>query len=74
MLGMAFVYVIEDSPKMLRETLCVAQTHIPENDPRRQEHIDRLQRLIDSCDRLRPIGIDGTHGDRHTDSCGCFDR
>lgn len=61
------------SPKMLRETLCVAQTWVGLSpDVRAQEHVKRLQQLIDECDRLRPIGPDGKHGsNRHTPYCGC---
>lgn len=71
-------YEIPDGPKMLRETLCVAQARIGNSpdmfDPgRMREHIDRLQRLIDECDRHRPLGPDGKHGDRHTATCGCED-
>jgi hypothetical protein len=67
-------YTVPDDPKMLRETLCAAQgvvnRHIPDTD-RRQQHSDRLQRLLDECDRKRPLGPDGKHGDRHTPECGC---
>lgn len=64
---------VPDSPKMIRETLCVAQSAIAVflAGPRNQEHIQRLQRLIDECDRHRPLGPDGRHGDRHTPTCGC---
>lgn len=67
-------YEVSDGPKMLRETLCVAQTRIGNSDldqGRRREHIDRLQRLIDACDVHRPLGPDGKHGNRHTATCGC---
>ena len=67
-------YEIPDGPKMLRETLCVAQTRIGNSDldhSHRWEHIDRLQRLIDACDVHRPLGQDGKHGDLHTATCGC---
>lgn len=70
-------YHIADSPKMLRETLCVAQSRIGNSgmdEGRKKEHIDRLQRLIDECDRHRPLGIGGKHGDLHTDTCGCVDK
>lgn len=65
---------VRDSIKMLRETLSVAQNRIgnsPLDVGRRHEHIDRLQRLIDDCERQRPTGPDGKHGDRHTPTCGC---
>lgn len=67
-------YEIPDGPKMLRETLCVAQVRIGESGldaGRVREHVERLQRLIDECDRHRPLGPDGKHGDRHTPTCGC---
>lgn len=43
-----------DTPKMVRETLCVAQTAVgalemPEDE--KERHIDRLQRMIDQIDR-----------------------
>lgn len=66
------VYEVSDGPKMLRETLCVAQTWVGlSSDARTREHIERLQRLIDECDRHRPVGNDGKHGELHTDTCGC---
>lgn len=66
-----------DSPKMLRETLCLASSRIAQSDldqHRKRADIERLQRLIDECDRHRPLGPDGKHGDRHTPTCGCEDR
>lgn len=73
---MATSYEVTDGPKMLRETLCVAQTMIGLffiDDGRKWEHSNRLQRLIDACDAHRPLGPDGKHGDRHTPTCGCED-
>jgi hypothetical protein len=71
----AHTYTVEDGPKMLRETLSVAQSAVwgyPGNG-RAQEHADRLQRLLDECERKRPTGNDGKHGSRHTGECGCED-
>lgn len=64
---------LPDSPKMLRETLCVAQTYVSLSGDYRttKHHIERLQWLIDLCDIHRPLGPDGRHGDRHTPTCGC---
>lgn len=65
-----------DGPKMLRETFCTAQNaiaHSPYDDDRKQSHIDRLSRLIAECDRHRPLGANGKHGDLHTPTCGCED-
>lgn len=70
------IYEIDISPKALRETLCIAQTRIGNSglDKHRQESdIANLQALIAECDRHRPLGPDGKHGDRHTSTCGCED-
>ena len=71
-------YNVSDDPKMMRETLCVAQGALarmyPDVSPEQKRHIDRLQRLIDECDRHRPLGPDGKHGNRHTATCGCEDK
>lgn len=75
---MSTSYEISDGPKMLRETLCVAQVSINEfyknrsiTDGRWKEHIQRLERLIEECDTHRPLGVGGKHGDLHTPTCGC---
>lgn len=65
---------VSDSIKMLRETFSVAQNAInnaPYDEARKPEHSGRLQRLIEECERQRPTGPDGEHGDRHTPTCGC---
>lgn len=63
---------VTDGAKMLRETLCAASALVAQNvDGRRDEHLARLQRLIAECDRHRPLGPNGKHGDRHTFTCGC---
>jgi hypothetical protein len=66
---------ITDNPKMLHETLCVAQTILGRHADgvRTGEHVARIQRLINETERHRPLGPDGEHGDRHTDTCGCDD-
>lgn len=72
-------YVVSDPPKMLRETLCVAQAGINELTRQgmkhagapMQSHLDRLSRLIAECDRHRPLGTSGKHGNLHTPTCGC---
>lgn len=68
--------IVKDDPKMLRETLCVAQAVVARSTTdadRRHEHVARISRLITECDRHRPLGPDGKHGDRHTATCGCDD-
>lgn len=63
---------MRDTPKMVRETLCVAQMAVGQlGDDRSKEHVDRLQRMIDAVDSHRPLGDDGKHNKRHTDTCGC---
>jgi hypothetical protein len=68
---------VPDSPKMLRETLCVASARIAQSgrdEDRLEEHLNRISRLINECDRHRPLGVDGKHGDLHTPTCGCEDK
>jgi hypothetical protein len=65
-----------DTLKMIRETLCVAQSAIVSHygRPTAQSDVDRIQRLIDDIDKQRPLGPDGKHGDLHTEWCQCKDR
>lgn len=66
-----------DSIKMLQETFCLASAVIgnsPLPEEEKMRHIGRLQRLINDCQRQRPTGFDGKHGNRHTDTCGCEDK
>lgn len=67
-----------DSIKMIRETLCLAEAALIDRvrqgmdaDAIRRGHLKRITRLIEDIDRQRPLGPDGKHGDRHTDTCGC---
>lgn len=67
-------YFVPDTTKSLRETLCVAQAYVGNsdlNESLRRRHLDVLGRLIGECDRMRPLGPDGKHGDLHTPLCGC---
>lgn len=69
-------YTVPDDPKMLRETLCLAQVAVQRHDGMdvlNAHHIARIGRLIAECDRHRPLGPNGKHGDRHTATCGCED-
>lgn len=64
------------NPKMLRETLCEAQSmqaFLPVY-VNVEWYMSTLQTLIDECDMHRPLGPDGTHGKRHTLTCGCEDK
>lgn len=69
--GTWIMRITDDGPKMLRETLCLAQAAIIAVSQAPQHHLDSLQRLIAECDRHRPLGPDGKHGNRHTPTCGC---
>lgn len=65
-------YLLPVTPKTLRETLCVAQGAVLRAGGDRAQHDGSvLAQLIDECDRQRPLGADGKHGDRHTPECGC---
>jgi hypothetical protein len=60
--------------KMARELLCFAQSAIkayPHKMHNQEAQMDRLQRMIDQIDVLRPLGVDGKHGSLHTLYCGC---
>lgn len=52
--------------KMLRETLCTAQSLV-----KSKSDVAYLQLLINACDVHRPLGPNGKHGNRHTETCGC---
>lgn len=66
-----WAYISTDSPKMLREALCVAQSALALYAVSPDRHLAVLGRLIDECDRHRPLGSDGKHDDLHTATCGC---
>ena len=57
------------SVKMLRENLCRQQ--VGQNWP--SQIASAVDVLIDMCDKHRPLGVDGRHGDLHTATCGCVD-
>lgn len=71
-------FLITEDLKMLRETLCIAQTSINLDifmDPsRKPKHTKRLEALIGELDLHRPLESDGKHGNLHTDTCGCEDK
>ena len=73
--GDTWAYVVPDGPKMLRETLSVAQHRLHSvEDARNVEHSKRLGRLIDECERHRPTDNACKHGNLHTPTCGCEDK
>lgn len=68
-------YIVPITPKMLRESLCLAQGTVLRSteyhEPTRRAVAHHLQLLIDEIDRMRPLGPDGKHDHRHTSTCGC---
>ncbi len=74
-------YGVNVSPKMLLETLAVAQFAMHQLDASREggfnagasmeTHLKHIQMLIDECGRKRPVGTDGKHNSLHTPECGC---
>ena len=76
-------YALPLTPKTLRETLCVVQSALQALERERpgfqaggsvESHLERIGLLVEECDRKRPTGVDGKHGDLHTTECGCEDR
>jgi hypothetical protein len=66
------IHIDVKSVKMMRETLCIAQTEVG-NSPVNwsKSTMNRLGELIEELDKHRPLGPDGKHGDLHTETCGC---
>lgn len=62
--------------KMLRETLCIAQWEVNHTlgNAAKKYQSEALQQLINECDRHRPLASNGTHGNLHTDTCGCAEK
>lgn len=68
---------ISDSVKAIREMLCHVQflnNNSVYNGAGKMHRSQLLQRLINECDRHRPLGVNGKHGNLHTDTCGCEDK
>lgn len=62
------------SLKMLRETLCRAQSNVAHRETDRDAiecDMRIIGGLIRQIDAHRPLGPDGKHGDLHTATCGC---
>lgn len=65
---------VDLSPKQLREAMCLAQSRVVGAALSRSAS-DAIQMVINECDRHRPLGPDGKHGEtRHTLTCGCADK
>ncbi len=70
-------YVVPDGPKALKETLSIAQSRIRHSgldEHRIDSDCALLQRLIEECDRHRPLTTGGKHdgpSERCTAYCGC---
>lgn len=69
-------YAVTVPPKTLREAINVATVAIRSfygSDHEYGRYLRPLEELGRECDRMRPTGPDGKHGDRHTRECGCGD-
>ena len=71
-------YTLAMSPKTVHEQACVLQRALAEYrtyhkliGPTYDVADEFLQLLLDECNRKRPTGSDGKHGNLHTDECGC---
>lgn len=73
-------YAVPVSPKMLLETLNVAEFALRDLERHRpgynaggsiKTHLARVRHLMDECNRKRPTGRGGKHDSLHTDECGC---
>jgi hypothetical protein len=68
---------VDTNPKSLLEALCVAESAIirsPTSAEYKALFLPAIRQLMDECERMRPVGPDGKHGNRHTDECGCEDK
>lgn len=70
------VYTLSTRPKSLRETVNIARGIVarhPEesHEPFHSRVLEHLDLLGAECDRKRPTGVGGKHGDLHTSECGC---
>lgn len=75
---MTTTLTIPYTPKMIREALAIAEgavarsvSVLPTSAVNGAARV--IRDLVSECDRQRPVGPDGTHGDRHTLTCGCVD-
>jgi hypothetical protein len=70
---LAALWVDSTELKMLRESLCIAQSEVMSwrDEDVAESAVERIDKLIAEIDRHRPLGTDGTHGNLHTATCGC---
>lgn len=66
-------YDIPHDPKTVREALCQVETLILLYRPDQPHYAKIIGDLIKECERKRPLGPDGKHGNLHTPECGCDD-
>lgn len=73
-------YVLPLTPKTLMETMCVVESALHALERERpgfnaggsiQSHLERIRLVMDECERKRPTGSNGKHGNLHTPECGC---
>ena len=68
----AYLKVNSRDLKMMREALCVAESHLLHSN-QYSGHGKLIGPLIREIDKHRPLGPDYKHGKRHTQTCGCED-
>lgn len=72
---MSILHLEDEDLKMLHETLCVAEHAVWRTEgSRREEHANRIGRILKEIERQRPLGSNGKHGKLHTPTCGCEDK
>lgn len=59
-------------PKMLRETLCTQEAHIPRGELEQWTRT-AFNELLLVLELHRPVAPNGKHGNLHTATCGCED-
>ena len=66
-------YNIPHDPKMVHEAMCMAEWLILYYRPDALHYAKIISDLIKECERKRPLGSNGKHGNLHTPECGCED-
>lgn len=69
-------YTVPHDPKMVHEAMCLAEGVISRQDVgvgRDVRYLQIISDFIKECERKRPLGPNGKHGNMHTAECGCED-
>lgn len=66
------LYNIPHDPKMLHEAMTTAAYLLRTYGDLNSEPLAKIAAdIAKECERLRPLGPNGKHGDLHTEWCGC---